>query len=488
MSNKPTYEELEQRVEELEQDTVKRKETEKALRKSETRIRYAQEVAGLGFWDWNVVTGNLYWSDQIYLHYGFEPQEFVPTFETFSSIVHPDDLEFVLLNVNGALQNNTAYDIEFRFIRTNDEVRHSYTKGEVARDNAGNALRFVGSQIDITDRKKAEETLRGEKSLTEEYINSLPGLFYVFDEKRFIQWNKQWGKVTGYSEFEISKMYGPDFFEGSDRFVIADRMSETFVKGVTEAEAELITKYGKRIPYYFSGLRKTINGKPHLIGLGIDITELKKAEKQIKSSLKEKEILLQEIHHRVKNNMQVISGLLSLQADSSEDERIKQSLKESQNRVYAMSTVHETIYSSGDLSEIDLCEYLSKITNMLTQAYAVDLSRIGCRIDCDDIKIGVEQASPLGLIINEIVSNSLIHAFPDGKTGEIFIKIRKFNPEDIEVIIMDNGIGLPIGFNWQENSNLGLQLVKGLVENQLEGHIVVTENGGAQFQINFKLI
>jgi two-component sensor histidine kinase len=224
------------------------------------------------------------------------------------------------------------------------------------------------------------------------------------------------------------------------------------------------------------------------LNLSAEIEEHEKDKEKIKSSLKEKETLLQEIHHRVKNNMQVIAGLLNLKAESSENEQVKQSLKDSQNRVYAMSAVHETIYSSGNLAEIDLNEYISKITNMLTQAYVIDLNQISCRTESDDIKISIEQASPLGLVINELVSNSLIHAFPNGKTGKIFIKLRKLNPEDIEVTVMDNGIGLPTDFNWQENSNLGLQLVKGLVENQLDGHVEATENGGVQFLIKFKLI
>ncbi len=160
MPNKPTYEELEQRVNELEQNAVKHIQVEKALGKSEVLNRYAQEVAGLGFWDWNLVTGDLYWSDQIFIHYGFEPQEFVPTFETFSSIVHPDDLAFVQRGVNETLQNNAAYDIDFRFVRPNGEIRYLYTRGEVTRDDAGNARRFVRSQIDITDRKQTEKALQ----------------------------------------------------------------------------------------------------------------------------------------------------------------------------------------------------------------------------------------------------------------------------------------------------------------------------------------
>ena len=143
---------------------------------------------------------------------------------------------------------------------------------------------LMGVAVDITERKQAEISLINEKLISEEYINSLPGLFYIFDEERFIRWNKEWIRITGYSNEELSQMYGTDFFEGKDKELIAKRMQEVFINGSSEAEADIITKNGKRIPYYFSGMRKEFNGKPHLIGLGIDITELKEAEKALQES------------------------------------------------------------------------------------------------------------------------------------------------------------------------------------------------------------
>ncbi len=131
-------------------------------------------------------------------------------------------------------------------------------------------------------RKQAEEALRIEKQLSEDYINSMPGLFYVFDEKRFIRWNKEWEKVTGYSNEELAVRYGTDFFEGEDRELIEERMLKVLHEGAAEAEAELVTKHGIRIPYYFNGLRKEFDGKPYIVGLGIDITERKRTEAQLK--------------------------------------------------------------------------------------------------------------------------------------------------------------------------------------------------------------
>ena len=133
---------------------------------------------------------------------------------------------------------------------------------------------------EVTDRKRAEEAMLSEKLLSEEYINSLPGLFYVFDEQRFVRWNSEWERVTGYSDEELAGRYGTDFFEGEDRMLIQERMLKVFREGFAGAEAELVTKDGRRIPYYFTGVRKIFGGKDHLVGLGIDITDRKRAEAQ----------------------------------------------------------------------------------------------------------------------------------------------------------------------------------------------------------------
>ncbi len=148
-------------------------------------------------------------------------------------------------------------------------------------DEKGEVVQIIESSRDITMRKQAENDLLSEKQLSEEYINSLPGLFYVFNEQQFVRWNKEWNRITGYSDEELGSRYGTDFFEGEDRLRMEERMQKVFREGAAEAEAELVTKDGRQIPYYFTGLRKQINGRNHLIGLGIDITERKHMEDEL---------------------------------------------------------------------------------------------------------------------------------------------------------------------------------------------------------------
>ena len=217
-----------------------------------------------------------------------------------------------------------------------------------------------------------------------------------------------------------------------------------------------------------------------------EIEERKKAGEQIKANLKEKETLLQEVHHRVKNNMQVISSLLSLQSDVYKDDRIREALQSSQTRIYAMSAVHETIYSSDNLAEVDLNTYINRIASILIQTYAADPQKIQLDVNCPGIGLDVAHASPIGLTINELISNSLKYAFPDGREGWIDIWVDK-KDQKVEIIIKDNGIGLPDDFDWENRSSLGLRLVRTLVENQLDGSINVDSGEGTRFTLSFNL-
>ncbi len=264
-------------------DITEKRRTEKALRESEKNLIKAQEIARLGSWRLDLKTGEMEWSAEMYRIYGAD-KEFDTSLENRLKLVHPDDRATLKESIAKAKATGKAPPFEYRAVLPDGTEKVILAESETIFNEQGEPIESVGINQDITERKQAEAALQNEKMLSEEYINSLPGLFYVFDEEKFVRWNMQWEIVSGYSSNELGKMYGTDFFQGSDRIHIAENMKGVFVEGVSEAEAELVTKQGRRIPYYFSGLRKEINGKPHLIGLGIDITKRRRTEESLQTS------------------------------------------------------------------------------------------------------------------------------------------------------------------------------------------------------------
>jgi PAS domain S-box-containing protein len=219
-------------------------------------------------------------------------------------------------------------------------------------------------------------------------------------------------------------------------------------------------------------------------GSNRDITDRKAYQKELEKSLNEKETLLQEIHHRVKNNMTVISSLLGLQITSVSDEKAKEALQDSRNRVHTMSTVHETLYRSDNLAFVNIQTYLSELGKTIIQSYSTD--KVNMNIEAENILIGVKQASTLGLIVNELISNSLKYAFPDVGNDEINLSVKKLDKE-LELIVEDNGVGIPDGVDLKNSSTLGLKLVYTLVENQLDGSIGMESENGTKYIIKFNI-
>ena len=231
-----------------------------------------------------------------------------------------------------------------------------------------------------------------------------------------------------------------------------------------------------------------------------DITDRKRTEKQIKTSLEEKEVLLKEIHHRVKNNMQIISSLLSLQSRYIEDEKYMAIFKESQDRVKSMAMIHEGLYKTNNLARINFEEYVRNLTSGLFSSYGMDKNIIETKMDLDKILLDVDTALPLGLILNELISNSLKHAFPieyiGGTKGFQFkdagiVKYPKINillsqsEEMLKLVVSDNGIGFPQNVDFQNTPSLGLQLVNTLVS-QIKGEIKLEVDNGTRFILNIK--
>jgi len=216
--------------------------------------------------------------------------------------------------------------------------------------------------------------------------------------------------------------------------------------------------------------------------------QLQNSNESLKASLREKEILLREVHHRVKNNMQVMSGLLDLQATSTVNPELINMVNESQSRIRAMALVHEKLYASNNLARIDLAGYVRSLSQELFQSYSIDSGKIDLIIEIDGVVfLDISKAIPCGLILNELISNALRNAFPGDGPGEIKITIHETENVEIEIVVRDNGLGLPDDVDIHQPRSVGLHLVNGLIKNQLDGQINVTRDAGTEFRIKFPL-
>lgn len=216
-----------------------------------------------------------------------------------------------------------------------------------------------------------------------------------------------------------------------------------------------------------------------------DITERKIADESIRASLREKEVLLKEIHHRVKNNLQVVSSLLGLQSRTVEDAATRKMFQDSQNRVHSMALIHETLYQSESLSAINFPAYIDQLTAHLFRSYGVDSNSVQITASIDQLRLTIDTAVPCGLIINELVSNCLKYAFPGGRNGRIRIEMREDEDRRVRLKVSDDGIGLPEGLNPATTKSLGLRLVRTLAD-QLGATVEMSSDGGSQIVLTFE--
>jgi two-component sensor histidine kinase len=217
-----------------------------------------------------------------------------------------------------------------------------------------------------------------------------------------------------------------------------------------------------------------------------EVSARMQAEEKIKASLLEKEILLREIHHRVKNNLQVISSLLNLQSAHIRDPRMLESFRDSQNRIRSMALIHERLYQSQELAKVDLAEYARNLATYLFRVYGDKAQSVSLEIEAEGVFLEVDTAVLCGLILNELISNSLKHAFPDGRSGRICIGLQSHREGQLNLEVGDNGVGLPSDLDLGNTESLGIQLVNTLVD-QLGGKLEYNSRNGTNFKIAFSV-
>lgn len=230
---------------------------------------------------------------------------------------------------------------------------------------------------------------------------------------------------------------------------------------------------------------KAASFKSKVIELEREVTNRIIAEEKLTASVEEKDLLLREVHHRVKNNLQIITSLLNLKERNLQSDETRAAFTESRNRIKAMALIHETLYQSESFGEIDLEKYVQKLADSLLRAYGATGKNISLNIDIKNVQIVLDQAIPCGLLINELVSNSLKHAYPNGGPGEITINAVNLRDGSIELIIRDDGVGMPEDLDWNQQTTMGLPLIVSLAEGQLQGKLEVNLDSGTEIKITF---
>ena len=593
--------------------TAELEEAYNTLLENERRLYEAQKIAHLGNWDWNLITDELYWSDEVYRIFGLNPLEFGATYDAFLNYVHPDDRGDVDNAFKEALLDGEPYEVDYRIVRADEGERIVHAQGEVVFDEKYTPVRVRGTVQDITERKKAEEkiqTLANAVESSDDAImtKSLDGII--------LSWNKGAERTYGYSAEEIIgkniSILEPDDIKGeikhfsekikrgekiqhyetlrlkkdgtkinvsvtlspifdasgdmkmfsaivrdiTERIKVQEafRLSNIYNRSLIESSLDpLITigRDGKITDVNFATEKVTGYSRDELIGtdfldyftepekakkvyqqvfreglvrdyllkiknedgqetpvlfnasvfkdehdeiIGVfaaarDITERINAEEAL---VKIEKVRIKEIHHRIKNNLQVISSLLDLQAEKFEDENVIEAFKEGQNRVISMSLLHEELYKGKGTDKLDFSSYTKKLAGNLFKTYNLYSKNVHLSMELEENAfLDMDTAVPLGIIVNELISNSLKHAFTEKHEGKIRIELcsdaemsDKMKKSVFILTISDDGKGIPEDFELESAESLGLQLVSILVD-QLNGEIELNRSQGTEFRITF---
>jgi PAS domain S-box-containing protein len=417
---------------------------------------------------------------------GFSEEELLG--KKFSDHTHPDDIEEnKFLNKDLLKQNIHSFDLEKRYIKKNGETIHAFLRSQIVTDENGEPLFELAICEDITKQKKVKtELLRSEMRMKAIYQDALDVIAVVdFKKGSIVDINKSVENILGYKrEMLIGKPFNVLFAPETDK------TREQLFKELRINGAVFESQNFKREDESICPMDLSITKIPWsdtdaaLVNLR-DATERTNTEKIIQKDLKEKEVMLMEIHHRVKNNLQIISSMLKMQSVYIKDEKALEYFKDSQNRVKSMSLIHESLYQSEDLSKINLERYIRKLINQLIISFRDDNKNIKTILDIDNISFNINKTIPLGLLINEIVSNSFKYAFLNMTEGKISVFLKK-KGESYTLTISDNGVSMPEDLDIENTNSLGLHLVNALIS-QLHGKLELNRKNGTSFEVEFNL-
>lgn len=357
------------------------------------------------------------------------------------------------------------------------------------RADSGDVLGAVEVTQEVTGRKRAEEALGESEERYKALFNRSLLCVYVHDlSGRFLDANEAALNMLGYAREELHSLTFTSILDQSQLPRAFRILDETIRTGSQKqpVEFKLRRKDGTHVWVETEASVILKDGKSQAIqGIARDITDRKKAEGELKASLHEKEALLREIHHRVKNNLQVISSLLDMRAMRAADQKMGDLCRDAQAKIQTMSLIHTHIYQSGRFSQIAMYDYLRDLVSYLSQVYSEKQKQLTPIIERTDIFLSISQAVPLAIILNEAISNAFKHALREDQKGSLIISLKRAAPGTIRLSVKDDGIGLPPDLDFYRTDTLGLKLIRNLVKDQLRGSIRVVRDKGTEIVVEF---
>ncbi|HEY9631961.1 MAG TPA: PAS domain S-box protein [Coleofasciculaceae cyanobacterium] len=476
-------------------DVTDFKQTEAALRESQEQFRQLAENIDAVFWVFSVdEQKTLYISPAYEKIWGRSSQPLYENSRNWMDTIYPEDRTYVATMYERLNQGEFIEEV-YRIVKPDGSVRWINDRAFPVYDAQGRLYRTAGIAEDITERKLTEAALRESEQKYRSLVETSQGVIWSINtEGRLTFVNQAVRQMCGY---EPEEMIGRHC---SELVTLEQAQKDTGIlqrilagQSVFQYEAECLHK--DRTPFWVRcnmiRLRDDTGNVLGTTGTAVDISDRKRAEEQLKASLQEKEALLKEVHHRVKNNLQVISSLLDLQSQQIQDPMALEAFRESRNRVKSMAIIHEKLYQSENLAKINLADYIEILTSYLLQTYAINPNNITLQLTVDEIFLNLDRVIPCGLIINELVSNALKHGFPVTTKGSIWVELNSVSLESSEeqahlftLVVGNDGMKLQDPQNLFYAKSLGMQLVNILVK-QLGVHIEISQNRGTEFKIRF---
>lgn len=443
---------------------------------------------------------------------GYTAREWIEDPILWYQRLHPDDKDRWNREFARTVSSAEPFKADYRFLARDGSVVWIHGEAKIVRDEKGRPSFVQGIGYDVTDLKRTQADLRRtqkelerqiqartvelearqtSEELLRDLFESSPDAIAVMDgDGRIVRVNSQAEKLFGYQREEMVGQPVEMLMPARFRLEHVHHRAGYMEAPRTRPMGEGLDLYGRRkdgsefaVDIMLSPMQPNDSGV--VIAVVRDVTQRKQNEQRIAESLEKEALLRRELHHRVKNNLQVISSMLFLQSTHVSDPNTLEILRESRNRTRAIGLIHEKLYHTGDLARIEFSGYLRELAENLFHAYRVDPEAVILRTSKKGAVLGLDAAIPCGLILNELISNALKHGLPEGRKGEICIDLQQTDSGQFTLTVRDNGVGFPKDFDFEKTRTLGLKLVRDLTR-QLDGTVKLETSGGASVTITFE--